>query len=58
MGKQSLRLPCFFFEERGGILPAFGDFTGLFTLKAKAQNKVYLIVEGKVIDAQGLGLEQ
>ena len=54
MGKQSLRLPCFFFTERGGILPAFGDFTGLFTMTAKAQNKVYLIIEGKVIDAQGL----
>ena len=56
VGRQSLRLPCFFLEERGGILPAFGDFTGLYTMKVKKSDKVFLIVEGKVIDAKGLGL--
>ncbi|PTM01813.1 MAG: phosphoesterase [Bacteroidetes bacterium] len=54
MAKQSLRLPCFFLEERGGILPAFGDFTGLYTMKAKKGTQVFLIAEGKVINAKGL----
>jgi DNA ligase-associated metallophosphoesterase len=56
-GKQRLRLPCFFFKEKQGILPAFGDFTGLYTIKPQASNRIYLIVEEKVIDAQGIGLE-
>lgn len=28
MGKQSLTLPCFYFGQHQGILPAFGYFTG------------------------------
>ena len=54
--RQSLRLPCFFFGENQGILPAFGDFTGLYNMKPKANNRVYIIADERVINAQELGL--
>lgn len=31
-GKQHLKLPCFFFDKHRGILPAFGNFTGGFSM--------------------------
>ena len=36
-GSQSLRLPCFWFGEKTGILPAFGNLTGHVRQKGKAQ---------------------
>ncbi len=36
-GRQSLRLPCFWFGEKQGILPAFGNLTGAVILKGKAR---------------------
>lgn len=43
-GRQSLRLPCFYFGERKGLLPAFGSFTGLASIKPKKGDRVYAIV--------------
>ncbi len=48
--RQSLRLPCFYFGEKGGILPAFGEFTGLYIIHPKKGDRVYMIVNDKVID--------
>lgn len=48
-GRQSLRLPCFYFSEEQGILPAFGEFTGTFTIKTKALDHVFVIAEEQVI---------
>ena len=48
-GRQSHRSACYFFGKNGGILPAFGSFTGLHTLEVKEGDKVYVIVENKVI---------
>lgn len=56
IGRQSLRLACYFFGPTGGILPAFGDFTGLYQLKPKKNDQVYLIAEGKVIASDKLNL--
>jgi DNA ligase-associated metallophosphoesterase len=47
--KQSLRLPCFYFGEKQGYLPAFGNFTGVSTLPIKGQDKVFVITEDKVL---------
>jgi metallophosphoesterase superfamily enzyme len=30
--RDRLRLPCFVFEDRSAILPAFGEFTGGYTV--------------------------
>jgi uncharacterized protein len=51
-GKQSLRLPCFYFNEKEGILPAFGVFTGLFNLTVSSDDRVFVIANDKVIKIQ------
>lgn len=48
-GKQSLRLPCFFKSSNQLILPAFGKFTGSFTLKPTKKDQVFAIAEGMII---------
>lgn len=48
-GRQRLKLPCFFFNDYQGIIPAFGNFTGTHTLKATKKDLVYAIAEGQVI---------
>lgn len=42
VGKQSMRLPCFYFTANSGILPSFGYFTGSHTLKVKKDDLVYV----------------
>ncbi|MBT8302746.1 MAG: ligase-associated DNA damage response endonuclease PdeM [Maribacter sp.] len=48
-GKQSLRLPCFFKSRNQMILPAFGEFTGSFTLKPTKKDQVFAIGDGMII---------
>jgi metallophosphoesterase superfamily enzyme len=38
-----LRLPCFHFGPRCGVLPAFGPFTGLHVLARGEQDRVYAV---------------
>lgn len=49
-GKQSMRLPCFFMGKNGGILPAFGAFTGMATITPKTSDSVYVVAEDQVIE--------
>jgi DNA ligase-associated metallophosphoesterase len=48
-GKQSLTLPCFYFGECAGLLPAFGMFTGLAKIHPKKEDKIFVIVEEKIV---------
>lgn len=48
-GKQMLRLPCFYFGQKQGYLPAFGKFTGSATIQPKEHDVVFVIAENKVI---------
>ncbi|WP_340201589.1 ligase-associated DNA damage response endonuclease PdeM [Ascidiimonas sp. W6] len=48
-GKQVLKLPCFFKSEKQLILPAFGDFTGNFTLMPKKEDQIFVITPEEVI---------
>jgi uncharacterized protein len=43
-----LRLPCFHFGERVGVLPAFGAFTGMHPICREEGDRVYAIAEGSV----------
>ena len=52
-GKQSLTLPCFYFGECSGLLPAFGMFTGLAKIFPKKEDKIFVIVEDKVVEVTG-----
>lgn len=49
-GRQYLRLPCFFFGEEAGILPAFGAFTGLYQMTPQVGEEVFAIAERQVFD--------
>ncbi len=39
--RQSLRLPCFYFSDRQGLLPAFGKFTGMAMIRPKKTDQVF-----------------
>jgi uncharacterized protein len=45
-----LRLPCFWFGERVAVLPAFGEFTGTFTVTPKRGERAFVIADDVVID--------
>jgi len=47
--RESLRLPCFWLGEQVGVLPAFGDFTGTYSISPRAGDRVYAVAEGRVI---------
>ena len=48
-GRQRLRLPCFYFGKRQGLLPAFGAFTGLGPVDVREGDRVFVIAEEEVI---------
>jgi len=52
-GKQSVTLPCFYFGECSGLLPAFGMFTGLAKIRPKKEDKVFVIVDEKIVEVSG-----
>jgi DNA ligase-associated metallophosphoesterase len=48
-GRKKLRLPCFWFGESQGLLPAFGEFTGCATLKPQPTDHVFVVADASVI---------
>ncbi|NNE75836.1 MAG: ligase-associated DNA damage response endonuclease PdeM [Pricia sp.] len=49
IGRQSLRLSCFFKLENQMILPAFGTFTGTHVLEAKENDEVFVVAQNEVV---------
>ena len=47
--RQRLRLPCFYFGEHLGLLPAFGAFTGTSTIDYDKKDHVFVIADGSII---------
>jgi len=45
-GRQSLKLPCFWFGKNCGVLPAFGDFTGGAVVKPQVGDQVFVVTDG------------
>jgi uncharacterized protein len=43
-----LRLPCFHFGPEVGVLPAFGDFTGMHAIRRAPGDRVYVVADGSV----------
>ena len=43
-----LRLPCFWFGDHVGVLPAFGAFTGMHPIRAAARDRVCPVADGAV----------
>ncbi len=52
LGKQKLKLPCFYQAKNQLILPAFGTFTGLYLVEPKANESVYVCAQQEVIRVQ------
>ena len=48
-GRQSAVLPCYCFGEKQALLPSFGKFTGKFCIQQKAENRVFGVVQNKVL---------
>ena len=48
MGRDRLRLSCFVVEERSAILPAFGEFTGGFTVEPQLGVLLFAVGGGTV----------
>lgn len=48
--REHSRLPCFWFREGVGVLPAFGEFTGLADVEASAGDRVWVAAGDSVID--------
>ncbi len=49
LGKQSLRFPCFYFTDNYLVLPAFGKFTGTYTLEAKKGETIFAVVNNSIV---------
>ena len=49
LGRQSVRLRCFYKSEAQMILPAFGEFTGSFTVKPEENCEIYALLGDTVI---------
>jgi len=54
-GRQILRVPCFWFGAKTGLLPAFGTFTGVAVVHPKAEDTVVGVIENKLIAFKGQG---
>ena len=48
-GERPLRLPCFWFGSRYGVLPAFGAFTGSAEVLPRRGDQVFVIAEHEVL---------
>ena len=47
--RQRERLPCFWFGDRVGVLPAFGEFTGCASIQAAEGDAVWAVAEDCVM---------
>ena len=54
--RERLRLPCFHFGPAVGLLPAFGEFTGMHTLQRGALDRVYVSTGDAVREVPNLHL--
>lgn len=48
-GRQSLRLPCFYFAQEHCVLPAFSRFTGTYQVKPQRGETVYAIAGNELM---------
>lgn len=51
-GRQSLKLPCFYFGSDQGILPAFGQFTGTHVIEPNEGDRVFTVVNSEIFSFQ------
>lgn len=47
--KQSLKFPCFYFTKTYGVLPAFGRFTGMYTIRPAKGDTIFALAQNKIM---------
>lgn len=47
-GKQSLKLPCFWFSSQFAVLPAFGHFTGTAVIEPDKSDRIFVVADGVI----------
>ncbi|MBF00745.1 ligase-associated DNA damage response endonuclease PdeM [Flavobacterium coralii] len=52
MGRQFIKLPCFFRSQQQMILPAFGEFTGTYVMEPAEGDIIYGITKEDVIQVE------
>lgn len=55
-GRQRVKVPCFWFGEHFGVLPAFGEFTGTHPIRPKNGDQVFVLAGSKVIPVSTPGI--
>ena len=50
--RDRLRLPCFYFGEKAGLLPAFGAFTGTYTIQPNKGDEVFVLTGNEVMKVE------
>ena len=48
-GRQRERLPCFWFGASVGVLPAFGEFTGLAEVQPATGDRVWVVADDELV---------
>ena len=51
-GRQAVNLPCFYFNRKYAVLPAFGRFTGTALIEPKKEDTVFALVGNGVMRIQ------
>lgn len=49
LGRQQSRLPCFWFARDVGVLPAFGEFTGVAEVDVQVGDQVFVVADDTVM---------
>lgn len=50
LAREGLTVPCFYFSSNHGVLPAFGQFTGIKKIKPMKGDKVFGIADDNVME--------
>lgn len=48
LAEQTIKLPCFWFGEKSGILPTFGEFTGYGVIRPRTGDQVLALADGNI----------
>jgi DNA ligase-associated metallophosphoesterase len=51
-GRQREQLPCFWFGKQRGVLPAFGEFTGVAEVSPEVDDRVWVVADERVVAAR------
>ena len=56
LGRQAMKLPCFWFGEKCAVLPAFGEFTGCATVTPIADDQVLVVADHRIFSVSGVSV--